>query len=323
MFVVIICVNCDGSSQVEETDIGKVVQCPRCGKPTIARTAEAVLPVAKSIQESPISLDDAAPLPPKDEPPAPNFESSTGPRQKRPPLRTAVYAGASILLTLLAMALTYGAFRYGSGEIPSRAWTKFTPPDGKCSVDLPGEPEVEEIPAGRGGMLGGKRFVVNRWFERVQLTFGWIDLDADKWLGFKFDQVVAPIRDDEAKWLGGSITGEASVNFVVGKRKFEARLYQLDTREGKGALQIYFDSDSSHLAFHDVEGTVEQEFLMFVPLMHGTGGIWLPIEAPVNVQKRVLEPGQRFRIWFASVSGKKINSETKWLPRFFNSFIPD
>ena len=49
MYIVIVCVNCNGSSQVEEEVLGKVVQCPLCDKPTVARTQMAVLPVAKPI----------------------------------------------------------------------------------------------------------------------------------------------------------------------------------------------------------------------------------------------------------------------------------
>ncbi len=46
MFVVIVCTNCEGASQVDEATLGQVVQCPHCGKPTTARPKEAVLPVA-------------------------------------------------------------------------------------------------------------------------------------------------------------------------------------------------------------------------------------------------------------------------------------
>jgi hypothetical protein len=335
MYVVIVCAHCNGSSQVDETLIGQAVQCPLCGKPTVARTPEAILPVARPLEapmpaatpEAPLSLDDAPPLPPlKSERSAPRPDAPKPPRAKQSPLRTAVYAGTSLILTLLLMALIYWGFRYRSHDIPLSAWSwqTFKPPEGKCTIDFPGEPEAEDIPAGRFGILGGKRFVVKQWLERFQITlaFGWADLDADKWLLSKFDQAVIPIRDAEARWLEGKVTGEATVNFVVGKRKFEARQYQIDAGEAKAQLQIYFDSDSSHLLYHDVEETLQQEILTFAPMGSSPTGFWLPIEIPLKVQKRVVEPGQSFRLWFASVSGKKITPETKWLPKFFNSFVP-
>src|SRR5580700_10069431 len=99
MFVVIVCTNCQGASQVGEAVLGQPVQCPLCGKPTVARTREAVLPLAKPIQEHLLSLDDDPQLPP------PRPESSAKhrpardlkkPRIKRSPLWTAIYFTGSL-----------------------------------------------------------------------------------------------------------------------------------------------------------------------------------------------------------------------------------
>ena len=62
---------------------------------------------------------------------------------------------------------------------------------------------------------------------------------------------------------------------------------------------------------------------MLVFLAVEFGGVWLPIEVPVEIRQRVIDPGERLRLYFATVKGKKITAETKWVSRFFNSFGPE
>ena len=63
------------------------------------------------------------------------------------------------------MGAIYAAFRYGSGDVPQpAALAKHAtlPLDGKCSIDLPGEPLAEDVPADVFSLrlpvaMGGKR----------------------------------------------------------------------------------------------------------------------------------------------------------------------
>lgn len=336
MYIVIVCVNCNGSSQVEEEALGKVVQCPLCNKPTVARTPAAVLPVAKpidtpvttAIQESPLSLDDATPLPPADKPkqrheqePIPTLPVVAPPR--RSPLRTGIFATISLLFTLVLMAGIYMAFRYGNGLIPDGDWETFKPPDGNCSIRMPGEPVSEDIPASGPGELGGKRFTVKRWFERVEVSFGWMDYDASKLLEQRFGQFVLPTRDREIKRLNGKLVGESQVNYTVRDRTIEARLVNIDLEKGKAFLQIYFDADVDKLQSQIRTELVRKQYLIYAPFGSTMGGAWVPIEVTEQIRRRHIEPGQRIRLWFACAQGRKITSETPWLSKFFTSFAPD
>ena len=317
MYVVIVCANCNGASQVDEDALGKMVQCPLCGKPTAARTKEAVLPVAKpleqSVSDAPLSLDDA--------PASPIANASAKPQAA--PVKKAIYIGLSLFATLVLMGLIYGAFRYGNGDIPDSSWKKFKPPDGKCEVSLPGEPEAEEIPAEGFAVLGGKRFVVNRWFEKIRVGFGWIDLDADRLQGVKFDQIALPFRDRELKRLNGKMTAEGTVNFIVGKRPFEARLYQIETDKEKVVLQIYFDADVKRLRSHEIVEKIRDEFQFFAPLGLNPAGVGVPIELKFDQRRLVIDPGEKLRLYFAIIGGKKVVADAPWVTKFFNSFVPE
>lgn len=329
MYVVIVCGHCAGASQVDEGELGKLVQCPLCGQTTVARTHEAVLPVAKPVEPPAftpppvptpppnepevLSLDDAPQLPPKP-PPAP--------RAKRSPVRTAVYTGLSLLATLILMGLIYGAFRYGHPDIPDSAWETFTPPGGRCTIEMPGEPESEDVPAEGYAVLGGKRFTVKRWFERVEVGFGWIDLNADQLFEKHFDTVVFDFLHREMKRLGGELGGEHTMNFVVKGRKWEARRYQGDTPKGKAVVQVYFDADPARLEHHEVTQKEPRRMLIYAPTATGAG-LWLPYDYTVEIRKRVFAPGQKLRLYFATARGKKLTANTPWVGKFFNSFVPE
>jgi hypothetical protein len=332
MYIVIVCMNCDGSSQVEEDALGKVVQCPLCNKPTVARTQTAVLPVAKPIetlvrlpvQEAPLSLDDASPLKPSEKPlPQPFRKTPAIAPPKRSPVRTAIFATISLLLTLLLMVGIYMAFRFGNGLIPDDDWKTFAPPEGNCSIRMPGDPVAEDIPASGPGELGGKRFTVKRWFERVEISFGWMDYDATKLLEQRFGQFVLPMRDREIKRLNGKLIGESPVNYTVKGRTIEDRLITIDMDKGKAFLHIYFDADPDRLQHQIRTELNRKQFLIYAPVGPSLIGAWLPVEVMVQTRVRFIEPGQRIRLWFACAQGRKITSDTPWLSKFFTSFAPD
>jgi hypothetical protein len=329
MFVVIVCANCQGASQVDEGALGQVVHCPLCGKTTVARTREAVLPVARPVEHEPLSLDDddrpLTPSPASPElPPEPRREHTPAkPNAKRSPLTTALYTTGSLLLTLVVMGAIYGAFRYGNGDVSVSDLQTFSPPGGNCTVQMPGEPVAEDVPVEGYAVLDGKRFAVNRWFERVQISFGWIDLDASKLEGATLDQIAVPFREREAKRLNAKVEGESLLEYVAGKHKLQAKRTKLDTPQGKAILQVYIEPDAGRLRRHVVAETQRVNVFEREPAALMLTGMWLPLEIDVKVERKVLEPNQRIRLYFALVQGKKLNVDSAWVQKYLNSFVPE
>jgi len=247
MDAVIVCTHCAGESRVASSVLGQEVQCPHCGKPTLARAKAEELPVAKPLKKELLSLDDD---PPAESPPAKKV------KPRRSPVRTAVLMIFSLLLTLLVMAGIYGAFRFGQGDLTKTDWRTFSPPDSRTTILMPGEPEMEPIAPEGHAVLGGKRFFVNRWFEKVSVSFGWLDLDHGKLSGVQFEQLAAPFRERELKRLNGKLESESAVNFVMGKRKFESTRWVIDVDGTKVILQVYLESevDRRRLYFAAVMG---------------------------------------------------------------------
>src|SRR5947209_19731724 len=174
MYAVITCAHCKQAVQVAESSLGKPVRCPLCGQATPAEV-KPTLPVAEPLPEAggpPLSLDEAEQLPPKPLPPdrssaaLPPTDKHTAPPPGKPrsPLRLGLQIAGSLLLALLAVAAVVAYFRYGSGQVPEGAWREFCPPDGRCCVQMPGEPEAADVPAEAYAGVGGRRFSVNRWF---------------------------------------------------------------------------------------------------------------------------------------------------------------
>ena len=311
MNVVIVCADCRGKSQVDESSLGGMVQCPLCGKPTVAALPAAV-PLLSLDEDAPASGVVSAPRVPDRVPTPP-----------RTPLRKGIYAFISLLLTIAIMGGIYAAFRYGDGQIPDRSWLTFTPPGEKSSIRMPGESTVERIPAEGFASQGGQRFRVHRWFEKADAEFGWVDLDATKAVASRFDDLVAALRDREVKRLDGKLTGESRVNFVVKNRKFEVRQYLIDLPKGKAVMQIYFDPDIERLKFQTVRTLEPHTLVLDIPTGWDLKGPPLSVEVPVEVRQMHVEPGQSLRLYFAIASGKNVTRETPWVPKFLGSLVPE
>ncbi len=325
MFVVIVCTNCEGASQVDEATLGQVVQCPHCGKPTTARPKEAVLPVAKPLQQEPLSLDDAPALPSRSEPRrvAPRSLQAV---KKRSPLKMALYSTLSLLVTLALMAGIYGGFRYGNAEVPNWAWKTFTPPDEQAqAIDMPGDPEAESISPEGFASTGGKRFHVHRWFEQVDVDFGWIDLNADQAADrpFRSHRRRTCCAPKDETIYGRGPKRKTPAGFIGPRgRKFEARRFMIDSDQGKAQMQVYFDPDPTRLTFHNKKETETRQIRLPMPTPWGSAG-WVTIDYVEQFERRVFEPGQSIRLYFAIARGKKLDQKMPWVDKFFNSFAPD
>lgn len=98
--------------------------------------------------------------------------------------------------------------------------------------------------------------MVKRWFEKVTVSFGWIDLDPNSWKGFQFDQIAPPLVAMDVKRASGEIVHESAVNFVAGKgRRFESARYEVKTPGGVMVLQYFLENgDPRRIYFGSVEG---------------------------------------------------------------------
>jgi len=217
MLVVAKCAACQGTFQVEQSALGKRVGCPLCQAVVEAVAAPTAMPVAEVVgtTEAPLSLDDA--------------EDISTKKTKSSPWKYALIG----VLTLLSMTVVYVLFKYGSGEIPDRAWEVFAPEGGRCKVMIPGDPTLEDIPAGRG-MVDGKKFIVTRWFEKVVIGFGWFDLaeNADKFI------TIDGLANRHAEDLATKHNGKVLERGVVRYGGYDGREFVIETDKGQWIERI-------------------------------------------------------------------------------------
>ena len=254
MFVPVGCTNCGKPFQVPETALGQSTLCPWCQSTVTALpVAEVVepparqpaavtqreppapkwrkkatrgIPVAKSAEPKPLSLDDEpAHAPSPGRPPRP--------RKRFNPVPYIIVA----VISLLAMVVTVAALGYGSGRVQESSWTEFTAPDGSCSVLLPAAPTEEDVePNAEGSVTGGKRYVAKSWYTHAAAWLAWNDLNpafakavsADKDRAFTASALKAELEREKAR-LQGTVTKEA----VVQSTSSWGYEVQMDTPHGK------------------------------------------------------------------------------------------
>ena len=256
MYTVSVCVHCKQVIQVAEPALGKLVRCPLCGQATPAQPQPA-LPVAEPLPEAaaveePLSLDEAEQLPPRPGParltPAalaqlPPLPAAPGPRA---PYRRGLSIAGSLFLALLAVAVVYFWFRYGSGDVPESAWRAFRPPEGRCQVLVPGNPEAFDTPPEAYASVGGRRFTVDRWFEKVTVSLAWIDFMPEQFRNnTTFEQAVMAERDRELKRLGGKKTRDIGSNYVAGGKRYESHDVDIEFDGGKQTQRYLMEKDAA------------------------------------------------------------------------------
>jgi hypothetical protein len=172
-----------------------------------------VLPeVPAAERPAPLSLDDAAPLPPADR---------DRPRRRPGPPMAVVVLGIALLLLLVVIA--FGMLSYRSGRIPESAWRSYTPPDNSFTVDLPGEPTAEPLnplPGAAGG-LGGELFTARGWYSGAVAWAGWRDVqpvvaavstsNPEQWMLYR-PAIDAELERQKKLW-NGTVTREATIKF--------------------------------------------------------------------------------------------------------------
>src|SRR5262245_2643906 len=257
MYAVITCAHCKQAVQVAQESLGKLVRCPLCGQPTSAEV-KTTLPIAEPLPEAaptdaqPLSLDEAEQLPQRGARSAergtrnePSATPRSALRAPRSPMRLGLQIGGSLALAVLAVAAVYAYFRYGAGAIPDRAWREFRPPEGRCVVLMPGEPEAFDIPPDAYASIGGKRFTKQRWFEKVAFSIAWIDFDSERFCNnTTFEQAVMAERDREMKRLNGTVARDVRANLSVStQRRFDGQEIDIDYDGGKQTLRYLMERD--------------------------------------------------------------------------------
>lgn len=254
MFVPVACLKCGKMFQVPAAAAGTEVACPWC------KAATPALPVAgvsapdagdsPEAQPEPLSLDDAPQV--AEPPPAP---------VARPPFHFPLKTALGVLaLMLVVAAVTVAVLGYGSGRFAASAWAEFTPPDGSCSVALPGTPTAGRVEPGADGITrGGERYTATGWYSGTAAWVGWQDLDpgwakqaaADR-DGVLTAPVIAAERDRRKGQVGGTITAEGTVRFG----KYAGKVIQMDTPRGKLVERyiLALDGPRPRLYFLGVEG---------------------------------------------------------------------
>ena len=225
MFVPVSCTACGKPFQVPEAALGKPAACPWCSATVtalpVAATVDApaapkpVIPVAKA-EPRPLSLDDAPARAKRRPRPRPDESPRAKSRFFHPVVIVAV-----LLISFGAMAMTIAARGYGSGRVPERGWSEFTPPDGSCSVQLPDWPSEEAVaPNPSGSVTGGKRFTAAGWYTRSSAWLAWNDLEApfaataakDKDKVFTASALQSELNREKAR-LEGTVTKEVEIRF--------------------------------------------------------------------------------------------------------------
>ncbi|MDB5309358.1 MAG: hypothetical protein JWO38_3560 [Gemmataceae bacterium] len=262
MFVPVACLKCGKMFQVPEAAAGTDVTCPWCkattpalpvaGVTTSASPAPAAAPLAVPPVPEPLSLDDA---PPADAPRTPTrtgVERAPTPPAARPPFRFSFKTALAVLvLVVVVSAATVAVLGYGSGRIAPSAWAEFTPPDGSCTVALPGPPVAERVEpnAADGVTRGGERFVTTGWYSRATVWVGWQDLDpgwakqaaADR-DGALTTPVLAAERDRRKEKTGGTVPKEGNVRFG----SYTGLVAQMDTPRGRLVEWFILALDGPH-----------------------------------------------------------------------------
>jgi hypothetical protein len=282
MFVPVNCTSCGKPFQVPEAALGKPAACPWCQAVVTALPVAATVTTASQEPEAsaateapnppvhtggsphadspvpqpganapgspsePLSLDDPPEPPRPKRPPAAVPVAPPTPAKRLQPATVLITAAIGFGLVVAVSVLTLLVLRYGPWG-SNAAWSEFTPPDGSCSVQLPGSPKEEEVdPNPNGSVLGGKRYTASGWLSRTTAWVAWGDLDpalvkslaADKDGVFAASALRAE-RDREKSRLEGSITNEVMVRYNA---SWGIEVH-MDTPKGKVIERLLIVSD--------------------------------------------------------------------------------
>ena len=227
MFLPVACLQCGKLFQVPHAAAGTDVACPWCKATTSA------LPVA-GVPTEPLSLDDAPASPSR---PKRRLQAEPVARSSTKS-RWLLNAAIGLVIAVVVLGITLAVLRFGSGDISPISWAEFTPPDGSCTISLPGSPARESLDPSPADTTtrGLQKYSTHGWYSGTKVWFGWRDLDP-AWVkqaamdrdGAITSPVLAAERDLRKAQVGGTIAKEATVRFGQNL----GLEVQMDTPKGK------------------------------------------------------------------------------------------
>jgi hypothetical protein len=242
MFVPVACSQCGKPFQVPDAALGKTTACPWCQASVLALPISGESPASISHgtstesaggnsntplgverqRETPPLPDDTEPSPSPellslDDEPTPQDTERLQPAPKKSLLRRVIWVVIGLFLMMATTAITLAILQHKKGYMVSMEWRGFTPPDGSCGIDLPGQAtEADSDPE-----HGERRYVSQGWYSGTTAWIGWRTLTPaqiqegttkDGWLQYRklfFDKERDRLKDK----FGGYIAKDATTEY--------------------------------------------------------------------------------------------------------------
>lgn len=222
MSTLVICPECQRKLRVPESAAGKSMRCPGCkavlpgSKKTSTEETEETS--AKAVQRETREAASARPSPRKSVRKTEAFDDEEDrPRRKRTRTRQGMPAGLIYALIggggLLILLLVIGgiALRLFSGRdktIPDAEWQAFAPPNGDCTILMPGTPIPQAL---NMGGINLTQYQVERNKGNVFFMMAVYDLPLNVLRPNLLQNVVNVTRDHVATQTNGKVTSETTI----------------------------------------------------------------------------------------------------------------
>jgi hypothetical protein len=255
MSALVLCPDCKRKLKVPDSAVGKTIRCPTC-KALLPPVLEPALDSEDSEPDTPSrrgAVTTAPPprtaptrplsRPPEDEEAEDDLEPEEKPIRKRPSrearslhkkssagLIIGLVLGGVALLALLgggATLLWHFSRTLGKG-IAQAEWQTFMPPNGDCSVLMPGTPQSQ--PVTTLGITVNK-YLVTRTGEKAFFAVAFMNLGPDPLQPNALELVANAERDHIMRTLNGSVTSQTSITLG----NLPGREFQITTQP-RGAL---------------------------------------------------------------------------------------
>jgi hypothetical protein len=114
-------------------------------------------------------------------------------------------------IAIVAVAIyTYSKGWWGH-SIPDSAWKLFTPPDGRCQLLMPGDPEATPASVEGDGIIRGQRYQTVRNREDAIFALIISDRDARVTAGKSFQEIYVPIHNSLLGYGEGEMLWEDDI----------------------------------------------------------------------------------------------------------------
>jgi hypothetical protein len=220
MSAILVCPECKRKLRIPETVAGKSVRCPACKTlipPALQAPAEAI---TEQKPAAPVVLEEAAPARPRSRPRleadedqddgAPSRTKQVKKRSSTGMILGLVLAGGCLGMMCVGggvAALVYFAF---NKTIPDSDWQTFTPPNGGCTVLMPGTPVAQSLPVPG---LTITQYMVERKNINTAFAVAFCDVPPQNVRPSLLRDVANSSRDGIlAKMSGGKVISEAEIS---------------------------------------------------------------------------------------------------------------